>query len=42
MYQAVGILQKKQTKNILVTGEDGLTKDSKEQLEIIIVQRQAP
>ena len=35
MYQAVRILQKKQTKNILVTGEDGLTKDSKEQLEII-------
>ena len=35
MYQAVRILQKKQTKNILVTGDDGLTKDSEEQLEII-------
>ena len=35
MYQAVRTLQKKQTKNILVTGEDGLTKDSEEQLEII-------
>ena len=35
MNQAVRILQKKQTKTILVTGEDGFTKDSKEQLEII-------
>ena len=35
IYQAVRILQKKQIKNILVTGEDGLTKDSEEQLESI-------
>ena len=35
MYQTVRILHEKQTKNILVTGEDGLTKDSEEQLEII-------
>ena len=35
LQQMDSFLQKKQTKNILVTGEDGLTKDSKEQLEII-------